>query len=94
MAAVTRAGLVDVLSAPEAKTVLAPTNTAFAEFLEANEFDSIDDVPVDVLKNILLNHVIDGKLASTDLSTATQTLWQQAMHQIQICLYLLIQKMA
>jgi uncharacterized surface protein with fasciclin (FAS1) repeats len=69
VAAVTRADLAGILSEPGAKTVLAPTNTAFAEFLTANGFDSVDDVPVDLLRNILLNHVIDGKLASTDLST-------------------------
>ena len=69
VAAVTRADLAGTLSAPGEKTVLAPTNEAFAAFLDENDFESVDDVPADVLRNILLNHVIEGKLASTDLST-------------------------
>jgi uncharacterized surface protein with fasciclin (FAS1) repeats len=49
--------------------VLAPTNEAFAEFLSANNFNSLEDVPNDLLTQVLLNHVIDGSLQSTDLST-------------------------
>ena len=51
-------------------TVLAPTNDAFAEFLSANGFVSLEEVPTDVLSNILLNHVITGEVVSTDLTTA------------------------
>ena len=51
-------------------TVLAPTNDAFAEFLSANGFASLEEVPTDVLSNILLNHVITGEVVSTDLTTA------------------------
>lgn len=59
--------LVSVLSEGEF-TVLAPTNTAFESFLSANGFASLDDVPTDVLSNILLNHVITGEVRSSDLS--------------------------
>jgi len=51
-------------------TVLAPTNDAFAEFLSANGFASLGEVPTDVLSNILLNHVITGSVMSTDLASA------------------------
>ncbi|MDC1320836.1 fasciclin domain-containing protein [Flavobacteriaceae bacterium] len=51
-------------------TVLAPTNDAFAGFLSANGFASLDEVPTDVLSNILLNHVITGSVMSTDLASA------------------------
>ena len=51
-------------------TVLAPTNEAFAAFLSANGFASLDEVPTDVLSNILLNHVITGSVMSTDLASA------------------------
>jgi uncharacterized surface protein with fasciclin (FAS1) repeats len=51
-------------------TVLAPTNDAFAAFLSANGFASLDEVPTDVLSNILLNHVITGSVMSTDLASA------------------------
>lgn len=61
--------LIDVINAGE-YTVLAPTNEAFAAFLTANGFNSLADVPTDVLSNILLNHVITGTITSTDLMTA------------------------
>lgn len=70
VAAVQRAGLVDALSDASANyTVFAPTNAAFAAFLSANGFASIDDVPVDVLSNILLNHVIGTEVKAADVTT-------------------------
>jgi len=48
-------------------TVLAPTNTAFNNFLAANGFASLDDVPTDILSIILLNHVITGEVSSSAL---------------------------
>jgi uncharacterized surface protein with fasciclin (FAS1) repeats len=59
--------LVSVLSEGEF-TVLAPTDAAFESFLFANGFASLDDVPTDVLSNILLNHVITGEVRSSDLA--------------------------
>lgn len=61
--------LVSVLNGNGPFTVLAPTNDAFAAFLSANGFASLDDVPTDVLSQILLNHVIDGTVRSSDLTT-------------------------
>jgi transforming growth factor-beta-induced protein len=60
--------LVSVLSSGDF-TVLAPTNTAFESFLSANGFVTLEDVPTDLLANILLNHVISGSVSSTDLAT-------------------------
>lgn len=66
--AVIQAGLVDALSAPGDRTVLAPTNAAFTAFLQAKGFASLSDVPNDVLTQILLNHVIpDANIASSSL---------------------------
>lgn len=48
-------------------TVLAPTNDAFATFLSSNGFASLDEVPTDVLSQILLNHVISGDVTSSAL---------------------------
>lgn len=45
-------------------TVLAPTDEAFDTFLDGA---ALGDIPVDVLTNVLLNHVISGEVASTDL---------------------------
>ncbi|MGB5363035.1 MAG: fasciclin domain-containing protein [Aureibaculum sp.] len=62
--------LVSVLSGSGPYTVLAPTNAAFQSFLTAKGFASLGDVPTDVLAQILLNHVIAGKVMSTDLTSA------------------------
>lgn len=69
VAALQRADLVTTLASQGPFTVLAPSNEAFNTFLTANGFNSLDDVPTDVLTNILLNHVVGGRLASTDLTT-------------------------
>lgn len=69
LAALERAGLVATLDGTTDFTVFAPNNTAFEAFLNANGFASLDDVPVDVLTNVLLNHVVNGTVESTQLST-------------------------
>lgn len=56
--------LPDVLKGNGPFTVLAPTDTAFETFLDGA---SIDDIPSDVLTQVLLNHVIPGAIYSTDL---------------------------
>ncbi len=65
--AVIQAGLVDTLNGPGPFTVLAPTNDAFVAFLATTPYATLADVPNDVLKNILLNHVITGNVKATDL---------------------------
>ena len=67
-AALEVAGLTETLNSGEF-TVFAPNNLAFEAFLNAAGFASLDDVPVDVLTNILLNHVVTGTNESTDLIT-------------------------
>ncbi|MBT8275792.1 MAG: fasciclin domain-containing protein [Bacteroidia bacterium] len=69
LAALERAGLVETLNGATEYTVFAPNNAAFAAFLNANGFASLEDVPVDVLTNILLNHVVAGTNNSGDLTT-------------------------
>jgi uncharacterized surface protein with fasciclin (FAS1) repeats len=67
--ALERADLVATLNGNTEYTVFAPTNAAFNAFLSANGFSSIDAVPVAVLKEVLLNHVVAGTNESTDLTT-------------------------
>lgn len=69
VAAVVRADLAATLSGAGPFTVLAPTNDAFETFLQDAGFANLEEVPVDVLTQILLNHVIAGDIRSTDLST-------------------------
>lgn len=67
--ALQRANLTDELEASGPFTVLAPSNAAFTTFLGQNNFTSIQDVPVDALTQILLNHVIGDELGSSALTT-------------------------
>jgi len=60
--------LVSVLNGNGPFTVLAPTNEAFNNFLQANNFASLSDVPTDVLSQVLLNHVITGSVPSSALA--------------------------
>lgn len=70
VAAVQRAGLVDALSDENASyTVFAPTNAAFTAFLNANNFSSVDDIPVEDLSKVLLNHVLVGKVPAAQVAT-------------------------
>ncbi len=59
--------LIGTLSGPGTFTVLAPTNDAFAAFLDGA---SLGDIPNDVLTNVLLNHVLGSNITSTDLVNA------------------------
>lgn len=69
VAALTKANLAATLNESGSYTVFAPTNDAFSAFLSANGFASLDDVPVDLLTQVLLNHVIQGQVNSTIIST-------------------------
>mgnify|MGYP005687819563 FL=1 len=51
-------------------TLLAPNNWAFEVWLGTNGFNSMDEVPTDILKNVLLNHVISSSVQSSDLTAA------------------------
>jgi len=71
--ALIRADLVGALEGAGPFTILAPSNEAFDNFLAANGFGNLNSVPVDVLQQVLLNHVISGNVQSTDLSTGFAT---------------------
>lgn len=49
-------------------TVFAPTDEAFKKFLKENGFNSIKQVPKDLLKTVLLYHVVEGNVRSGDLA--------------------------
>ena len=68
--ALVKADLVSVLNGTDDYTVFAPTNAAFTAFLTANNIPSLDDVPVPVLREILLNHVVVGTQLGADLPEA------------------------
>jgi uncharacterized surface protein with fasciclin (FAS1) repeats len=75
--------LSQTLQASEPYTVFAPTNAAFEKYLTmANYYDpgtdpdpkkkppvTINRVPVNLLKQLVLNHIVLGNVKSTDLKT-------------------------
>ncbi|KAL6065857.1 Fasciclin domain-containing protein [Balamuthia mandrillaris] len=65
-AAIQVAGLEEVLDGEGNFTVFAPTNDAFAAFLEANEL-SLGDIPESTVVALLTYHVLSGAVMSTDL---------------------------
>jgi len=67
--ALTRADLAETLDQEGPYTVFAPTNDAFMNFLDANGFESLDDVPLPTLTQVLLNHVVSGTNLSSGLTT-------------------------
>ena len=62
-------GLTSTLDGSENYTVFAPDNDAFAAFLADNNFNSLSEVPVPLLTQVLLNHVQMGEIMAADLST-------------------------
>lgn len=69
VAAVKRAGLVDVLSSAGPFTVFAPTNAAFESLLKELGASKLEDIPVETLKSVLLYHVISAKVPSSAVAT-------------------------
>ncbi|MDI1305891.1 MAG: fasciclin domain-containing protein [bacterium] len=67
--ALVKADLATTLQGTGPYTVFAPTNDAFTAFLATTTYATINDVPKDVLTQILLNHVVTGAVKSTELST-------------------------
>lgn len=69
VAALTRADLASTLSADGALTVLAPNNKAFQDLLDSDtSWNTINDIPVETLKAVLMFHVLGSKVMSSDLS--------------------------
>lgn len=65
--ALNRANLVSVLRGTGPFTVFAPTNDAFTQLLNDLGASSLDDISNDVLTNVLLYHVLSGKVLSSDI---------------------------
>lgn len=67
--AVIKADLDEVLANNGPFTVFAPTNAAFADLLTELGLTSLDDIDVPTLTKVLLYHVVNGRVFSSDLST-------------------------
>lgn len=71
--AVIKAGLTDVLATGGPYTVFAPTNDAFVALLGELGISGLDDLDVETLTKVLLYHVVDGRVYSSDLSSGNVT---------------------
>ena len=69
VAALTAAGLVDALSGDGPFTVFAPTNEAFAALPKGVLEDLLLPKNIKTLQDILLYHVVEGFILSTDLES-------------------------
>ncbi|MEH6679793.1 MAG: DNRLRE domain-containing protein [Sediminicola sp.] len=64
--AITLAGLEDIYKNSGEKTFIAPTNSAFMEYLETNSYAALEDVPVPILRNALNYHIANGVVLFSD----------------------------
>jgi len=69
VSALERADLDQVFAGTDEYTLFAPTNAAFTQLLTDLGANSLNDIPVDVLTNVLLNHVVTGEKKAASLST-------------------------
>lgn len=68
-AAIDKAGLSATLNQSGTFTLFAPTNAAFATFLQTNGYASLNDVPTAALKTLLMNHVLNSEVKAAAIST-------------------------
>jgi transforming growth factor-beta-induced protein len=78
--AVSKAGLVDALSAEGPYTVFAPTNDAFEMLFKDLGINGVEDLTAEQLTPILLYHVVSGKVMAADVksgkvSTLNEEAW-------------------
>ena len=78
VAAVEAAGLVDALKGNGPLTVFAPTDDAFAALPEGTVEALLADIPA--LTNILLYHVVDGKVMAADVLELSSALTLQGQY--------------
>lgn len=67
VAALERADLSNTLKGAGPFTILAPSNSAFSNFLSSNGFANLEAVPTETLTQLLLNHVVSGRIDSAPL---------------------------
>ena len=59
----------EVLGGDDVYTLYAPDNNAFIGFLMRSGFNSLEEVPRETLKQILLNHVMIGQMEYRDFKS-------------------------
>ena len=73
--AIIKTDLTNTLATGGPFTVFAPTNQAFVDLLDemGPDVNSLDDLTVETLTNVLLYHVVEGRVYSSDLESGTVT---------------------
>ena len=71
--AVIKAELDETLAEGGPFTVFAPTNEAFVNLLGELGYSSLDEIPTDLLTQVLLYHVVEGRVFSSDLTSGPVT---------------------
>ncbi|MFI2743191.1 fasciclin domain-containing protein [Zhouia sp. PK063] len=66
--ALTKTNLESTFEGQGSFTLMAPTNAAFQAYFQAKGYSNIDDIPVDSLKNVLLNHVLKTKTTASEMT--------------------------
>ena len=69
--ALVAADLVDALNGDGPFTVFAPNNAAFEAILADLGLDSVSEIPIEYLTNVLLYHVVSGNVRSEDIVPGT-----------------------
>lgn len=64
--AITATGLQDYYSNSEVHTFILPANTAFRTYLSANKYPNIGSIPVPILRNVLLYHIVKARILFSD----------------------------
>lgn len=48
------------------QTFIAPTNSAFKEYLQTNSYEMLEDVPLPILRNLIKYHIVNDRVIFTD----------------------------
>jgi uncharacterized surface protein with fasciclin (FAS1) repeats len=64
--AIAAAGLEAYYSGNEEKTFIVPRNSAWRDYLSANGYGSISEIPVETLQNVLKYHIVKARVIFSD----------------------------
>jgi len=67
--ALQKTDLDDILNGEGNYTLYAPNNSAFIGFLMRRGYNTLDEVPIEALKKLLLNHVMAGQIRYRDFKS-------------------------
>lgn len=66
--ALLKTGLGGLLNGPGPFTLFAPTDEAFLELYTEDDLNALDDAGIEILKDILLMHIVGGEVSAGDVN--------------------------